>query len=100
VKIFCPCGYMIYEGGFTQPDRAYVVTSQSWNDFLESVRAETVSWRQLLPLLRRDMFQCIECGRLFVQGREEHAGYHVFLPEGEGVPKDLFRTRESREGEA
>src|SRR5580704_8277238 len=69
MKIFCPCGEMIYDGGHTQPDKARFVTSQSSNDFLESLKTEEVSWRKLFGLLNRDLFQCGACGRLFVQGR-------------------------------
>jgi hypothetical protein len=100
VKIFCPCGEMIYDGGQTQPDKARFVTCQSEHDFLDSLKTEEVSWRKFFDLLNRDLFQCGACGRLFVEARGEHAGYHTFVPEGEHVPRDLFRTRESREGEA
>jgi hypothetical protein len=99
VKISCPCGEMIYDGGHTQPDKARFVTSQAWSDFL-GAKAGNVSWRELASLIDRDLFQCSACGRLFVQGHGEGAGYWCFLPEDDRVPKELFRTRTSREGEA
>jgi hypothetical protein len=91
---------MIYNGGHTQPDKAQFVTSQAWDEFIDAPKAENVSWRKFAGLLDPDLFQCGRCGRLFVQGLGQGAGYWSFLPEDEGVPKELFRTSKSREGEA
>ena len=91
---------MIDDGGHTQPDKARFVTSQAWDDFLSALKTEDVSWRTFTGLLDRDLFQCSACGRLFVQGLGQGSGYWSFLPERENTPKELFRTRESREGEA
>ena len=99
MKLVCPCGEMIYDGGHTQPDKARFVTSEAWNDFLAALTTEDVSWRRFTGLLDRDLFQCRTCGRLFVQGLGRDAGYWSFLPENGSVPKELFRTRESREAE-
>jgi hypothetical protein len=91
---------MIYDGGHTQPDKAQFVTCQSWHDFIEKLGpAEEIHFRRF-RILDRDMFQCRSCGRIFVQGPKDHDGYYSFVPEGENVPRELFRTRESREGEA
>ena len=89
MRLQCPCGAIIYDGGYPQPDKAWLVTSEALDDFLEKLEERVIHVRKFLRVIDRDMFQCGECGRLFIEGR--NGGYCCFLPANDLVPKDLFR---------
>ena len=90
MKIECDCGMIVYDGADPQPDKGFFATSEAKFGFLESHSGETVHIRHAFRVFNRVMLQCSTCGRLYVQGRGEHASYYCFVPKHDDVPRDLL----------
>lgn len=106
----CSCGQRIHDNADCLPYKAYLLPDQdegSYCDELEQIiRNESLSLdervdRAVISLqvryLSRCIYQCPNCGKLFVDDRDESCRQlHVFLPEGEQDAADKQLLSSSR----
>ena len=90
MKIECACGHLIHDNSDRLAHKAHFVPDQSWNDLCDGLDAliekggrrsdeAAMAARRMLTWLSRRMWQCGECGRLFVEDGDREL--HVFAAE-------------------
>ena len=102
MKIKCHCGRMILVGGDASPSKGHVVPDQAWSHLFEQVDEliETgcntreqrdvalMKIRTLFSAAARQVWHCVGCGRLFLDGPD--GVLHCYRPErGDGVVRVL-----------
>ena len=84
MKYDCPCGHLIYDGPDENPDLAHLIPDQDWFRLLDAIDAAVegshptakdrdaacMSVRRLIGDLSRPVWQCPECGRLWIADLE------------------------------
>jgi hypothetical protein len=105
MKIHCPCGAIISDSTDSLPRKGYIIPDQEWfpvYDALDKViddivsghtKAETAYMhiRCILGDASRWIFQCRDCGRLFVDDRKRKM--HIFSPSSDETSKEILRSR-------
>ena len=93
MKIECHCGRMIFDGGVATATKAHVVPDQSWDHLFEQVdelietKCNTLAQRHAALMKIRTLFseaarrawQCVGCGRIFLDGPD--GVLHCYRPE-------------------
>jgi hypothetical protein len=101
MKYSCPCGYLLYDGPDQNPNIAHLIPDQDWFRWLDAVdaaierdhptakdkEAACMSLRTLLGEISRPMWQCPECGRLWILDPE--CRRQEFAPATEAARKIL-----------
>ena len=95
MKIRCVCGGLIVDQTDFQRNKAYLIADQDWFDVLdEAADAADEEGREadggLLLELSREMWQCRDCGRLYIDDRT--GTLHRFEPAETTVPRDLLAS--------
>jgi hypothetical protein len=84
MKFPCPCGHEIYDGPDQNPNIGHLIPDQDWFRLLDSIdaaieghhptakdkEAACMSVRYLIGDISRRIWQCSECGRLWINDRE------------------------------
>lgn len=105
MRIDCPCGATIKDVTDYLPYKAYMIPDQEWFAVFEAVdtqvivplhegrigkhRAHTLA-RQLISRSAEHMYQCWECGRLYIDRRER---LDCFVPEDDHTHREVLRSR-------
>ncbi|TDD79637.1 hypothetical protein E1293_22755 [Actinomadura darangshiensis] len=84
MKIRCACGNLVRDQTDFIPYKARVIADQDWSDALDALDADQL-WS-----LSRTMWQCTECGRLFIEDHDDRL--RVFAPDSPAAPSDLLRS--------
>ncbi len=115
MKIFCECGYVIYNNSDAISYKARFTANQDSSDLFDKIEEQikklvtnieyTASNKIDVDVLIEDtmtdvsetisdysrtIYQCSECGRLFIDNSQFHT--HVFIPQDDSVPKNLMRS--------
>ncbi|WP_106401705.1 hypothetical protein [Actinocorallia populi] len=88
MKIRCACGGVIIDNTDFLPGKAYLIADQDWEDAIGPESGETA--RQRLRDWSRPMWQCQECGSLYIDDREGNV--HCFRPASADAPRDLLSS--------
>lgn len=90
MKLHCPCGAVILDIADSVANKAHLIPDQRWLALLEEIdgviedvaghpaRAEAACMKVRRLLTTRLVYQCRECGRLFVDDGANDT--HEFLP--------------------
>jgi hypothetical protein len=84
MKYSCPCGHLIYDGPDQNPNIGHLIPDQDWFRLLDAIDAAIegdhpnakdkesacMSLRSLAGTIARPMWQCPECGRLWILDHE------------------------------
>ena len=102
MKFLCECGYAFVDQTDGLPFKAHSCPDESREALFNAIDrliespapSGLLQWHQMTaeivhPMGRRDLYQCPECGRIYV-GNDDRL--HCFKPEFEDTPKDLFRS--------
>jgi hypothetical protein len=105
----CHCGHTIKDNtdclrqkGHLTPDQdLYVVWDGMDEQVIDPVASGQLSVndayvlsRKLMSSPARAMYQCFECGRLYIDGPD--GKQNCFLPESDATDKEILRSRNSR----
>ncbi len=107
MKITCHCGALIIDQTDDLPHKAHLIPDQEWFavfDALDevisevgagqsSVEAAQTRFRSVLSSASRLVYQCRECGRLFVPDRQNKL--FPFAPSGTEINREILRSRDS-----
>ncbi len=105
MKIHCECGAVIPDSTDGLPHKGRVIPDQEWHplkDALEKVIGDVMSrcidaeaaFMQVHVLLgdaSRLVYQCRNCGRLFINDRQHRT--HIYTPASHETGKEILRGR-------
>jgi len=105
MKIHCPCGAIISDSTDGLPRKGRIIPDQEWiplGNALEKVIDDAMSRRMeaeaafmqvhiLLGDASRFVYQCRDCGQLFVNDRQHKT--HIFTPSSDETGKEILRSR-------
>lgn len=101
MHFYCQCGNRINDTTDMISYKARMIADQDWDVFLDAICAAIESkemdrekvicefYKQSLNATRRSVYQCVKCGRIFVEDQEHKL--HTFFPEG-AVDKRLLNS--------
>lgn len=104
MKIHCHCGASIIDNTDDLPNKGHLIPDQAWfatydaidNEIIDPVADQRLGKeaayhhaRRIIYRSARLMWQCQECGRLYIDGLDGQL--RCFLPEGEPVDREIFR---------
>ena len=88
----CRCGYHFYDGSDNLSFKAHILADEDWNEFVgyledaEKPHTEKIeNMGRSLDLLERCIYQCPECGRLFLESAD--GSLTMFTPSGTAEPE-------------
>ena len=88
----CRCGYCFYDGSDNLSFKAHILADEDWDEFagyLEDAKKphteEIENSGRILDLLERCIYQCPECGRLFLESAD--GSLTMFTPSGTAEPE-------------
>jgi len=108
VKIGCHCGAVLADQTDDLPHKGHVIPDQDWfalydaiddaviNPVAEGKLSKETAYhlaRQIIGRCARLVWQCRECGRLYVDDADGQL--HSFAPEGAPVDREILRSRPS-----
>lgn len=101
MKIECACGAHIHDGTDNLAHKAHLMPDQEWDAFWNAVddaveksgpaaddKAAACMRLRMQSFGHRLMWQCRQCGRLYIDDR--HHRLQCFAPASESVPKDIL----------
>lgn len=106
MKIDCTCGATIFDGTDSLPHKAHLTPDQDvhgvWDGIDENVIDPVASGaltveaaynksRTIITSPTRAMWQCTECGRLYIDGPDRDL--HCFVPQNDETDKRILRGR-------
>jgi hypothetical protein len=106
MKISCDCGEVIIDQADDLPYKAHLVPDQEWYANFDALDDQVIDLvadgrmdkqaayrlsRLLLSQSSRLMWQCAECGRLYVEGPDEQV--RCFAPESGPFERQILRRR-------
>ncbi|WP_433679446.1 hypothetical protein [Nocardia sp. CA-119907] len=102
MKIHCRCGATIHDGGDGLPTKAHLIPDANkfdlWDQLdalIDAVADQTMDREQAhnrareLFRVQRPIWQCAECGRLYLDDLHDRRKLHVFRPEDSTVTDTL-----------
>ncbi len=88
----CRCGYRFYDGSDNLSFKAHILADEDWNEFVgyledaEKPHTEKIeNMGRSLDLLERCIYQCPECGRLFLESAD--GSLTMFTPSDTAEPE-------------
>ena len=88
----CRCGYRFYDGSDNLSFKAHILADEDWNEFVgyledaDKPHTEKIeNMGRSLDLLDRCIYQCPECGRLFLESAD--GSLTMFTPSGTAEPE-------------
>lgn len=109
MKIDCHCGntisgstdYLSHKAHLTPDQDIYGVWDGLEAQLIDRVAAGELTvpdaymvMRRIMDAPARLMYQCFECGRLYIDGPDDRL--HCFVPENDDTEKRILRSRESK----
>jgi hypothetical protein len=109
VKIVCHCGASIVDQTDDLPHKAHLIPDQEWFAVFDAIDIEVIDAlasghlqqpeaykraREFILRSSRLMFQCRNCGRLYVDDRR--GNLECFRPATEETSREVLRSREGR----
>jgi hypothetical protein len=88
VKISCPCGNVLRDQSDFIPYKAYFVADQDYIDLVEQIETGSDPY-EIMRKLHREMFQCINCGRVCIEDPNDPREIQWFAPEDANWKKSL-----------
>ncbi|WP_437223422.1 hypothetical protein SH661x_003212 [Planctomicrobium sp. SH661] len=107
MKVTCHCGHLLVDSTDGHPHKAYFIPDQNWLALFDGIdeqvlvplergkireEAASMKTRELIGKPARTMYQCRECGRLYVD--DSDGRLHCFLPADNSVPREILRSTE------
>ena len=106
MKIRCSCGAMIVDQSEWLPDKAQVIPDESFFPLLDAMtrairqsgpsaeekEAAADHVRQLVIDITKCIYQCAECGRIYVDGPRGTRIAYEFVPANEATPRELLKA--------
>src|SRR3974377_2190293 len=106
MKIHCPCGAVISDSTDGLPRKGHLIPDQEWVPLcttVEKVIADAASGRVALEAAftqvhlilgdaRRLVYQCRDCGRLFINDRQHQT--HQYTTASDEACKEILRSRD------
>ncbi len=110
MHFYCTCGYRISDTTDFLSYKAYMLADQDQDDFFDGMEklikddslsreecAERVVIRHANDYLKRNIYQCPQCGRIFIEDNEENGfKLHIFAPEGDVNKKLLTSAKDTK----
>ena len=107
MKIRCHCGALIADNTDHLPHKAHLIPDQEWFpvfDAIDAVVADVAagrsdadsaqtSFRRILGSAARPVYQCQQCGRLFVLDRKNQ--FFPFAPTEADSDREILRSRDA-----
>lgn len=94
MKFLCPCGYCFHDNTDNLRFKAHILPDQDMNEFADIIeRGEQPHSEQrelyftLMDLLDRTIYQCPQCGRLFIENNNPRT-FAIFTPGADAVPDE------------
>ncbi len=111
MKIECYCGHTIHDITDNQPHKAHLIPDERWSDLFDALddlierccrtaaqrKAALMKIRMLIGRDLKPVWQCRECGRLYVNGKGGTT--HCYAPEDETSSREVLRARFTSPGE-
>ncbi|HEX6812164.1 MAG TPA: hypothetical protein VF384_11115 [Planctomycetota bacterium] len=109
MKIHCSCGFMIHDGTDDLPQKGHLIPDRSWFATHDAIDGEIIEplaagWlekdaahqlvRHIMSRSVRLMWQCRDCGRLYIDGLDGQL--RCFVPDGKAVDREILRGGPSR----
>ena len=108
MKFSCSCGRIITDGADGQPDKAHVIPDVDAHAVLDAIdaaieqrgstahakMAASMRVRVLLSDISRRAWQCGECGRIWVEGKDR--SLESFAPEGQEKRLGIFNSKRAQ----
>jgi hypothetical protein len=106
MKIACVCGATIRDNTDNLPWKGHLIPDQEWFGVFDAIdriidetksgllreEASYIHLRNALSNASKPVYQCGNCGRIFIYGREDPA--HIYRPESDSTSKEVLRSRE------
>ncbi len=104
MKIECHCGHTIHDGTDNLPHKAHLIPDENWNELFDALEhliehrchtapqrnAALTKIRLLIGGVSKSVWQCRECGRLYVNGPGPLT--YCYAPEDETSPREVLRA--------
>ena len=109
VKIGCHCGETIHDLTDSLPSKGHIIPDQNWlgvyddidDHVIDAVNAGTrtveeayMESRRIISSSSRLVWQCANCGRLYVDG--QNGELECFVPENKNTSRRVLRSRAKR----
>src|SRR5436190_18872531 len=105
MKITCHCGALIRDQTDSLPHKAHLIPDQEWFPVYDSIdlviddvagarldaEAAYTKIRSILGTASREIYQCRQCGRLFVDDSQRQL--QTFAPASAGTCREILRSR-------
>jgi hypothetical protein len=104
MKFLCECGFLISDSTDHLPYKAYSHPDESFDAVYDAIdrlmkfpppddqpERDQLTFAITEPIGGRTMYQCPECGRIFIWGDERRI--YSFKPEDTDTPKNLFEGK-------
>ena len=109
MKIQCRCGARIVDQSDGLSDKAYLLPDEGFFELLDAItnavrfsgpsgadkEAAADAVRELVINLTRCIYQCVECGRLYIDGPRGTRVAYEFIPANDGIPHALLAVQRS-----
>ncbi|QDT96607.1 hypothetical protein [Gimesia aquarii] len=107
MKIGCECGSTIFDY-CNVPQKGHLIPDQKWDDVFDAVEDEVIAplstskiseedaytkSRHIISEESRLMWQCIDCGRLYID--DLNGELQCYVPASDVTSKQILRGRES-----
>ncbi len=110
MKIGCPCGASIVDQTDDLPHKGHLIPDQDWFAIYDSLDEEVIDAlvsgrlersaacnlaRETIRRTSRLMYQCRDCGRLFID--DLRGDLQCYVPASEETSREILRSRASRD---
>lgn len=107
MKIKCVCGGTIIDQSDYLPDKAHIFPDENYFQLLEAIddavkksgpsaaekEAAAMNVRSLILNIKKLMYQCCDCGRIYINGHAPLWSIYQFNPDDEAIPRELLRSK-------
>ena len=108
MKISCDCGAVISDQADSLPQKAHLIPDQEWFPVFDGIdvvidevaagridaEAAYMKIRSTLGAAARHVYQCKQCGRLFVDDRQRQL--QMFAPASTETSSEILSSRDGR----
>ena len=112
MKITCHCGALVRDQTDNLPHKGHLIPDQEWFPVYDAIdvviddavagrldaEAASMKIRSILGTAARHVYQCRECGRLFVDDRQHQL--HTFAPASADTGREILRSRDGDDQDA
>ncbi len=107
MKINCLCGGAIIDQSDYLPDKAHIIPDENYFPLLESIddaieksgpsaaekEAAAMHIRRLIGDISKRIYQCSDCGRIYIDGPARTWSIYQFNPADDAIPRELLRSK-------